>query len=301
MPQIKIHLDGCEDVWIELQLDDQESLIVGAVYRHPNDNKNGFKMFEEAFVKVMKSFKANQKFAVEEDFNPNHDIINSSQTISNCANHTDSVECSQLVDKPTRINQIFGTGTIFDHIHIDSTLINYVLPIIIQDDISDHMPICAEFRCKPNKKFTKRPLTQKLTIEGVDLFLANLSNMLISQELHHKPSVETLMSFMSELANHYFPLKKMSRRQYKISKNPWITRSILTFINNKNKLRAKYLKNKSIAGRLFKNKNTRFTDKFWDKITYSAQYQTFFVTKMAVERVFLFLNKGRVKYCGSFV
>ena len=50
---------------------------------------------------------------------------------------------------------------------------------------------------------------------------------------------------MNDLTNHYFPLKKMSRRQYKISKNPWITRCILTFIKNMNKLYAKYLKNKS--------------------------------------------------------
>ena len=65
LPQIKIKLDGCEDAWTELQLDNQESLIVGAVYWHPNDNKNGFKMFEEAFVK------ANQNFVVERDFNIN--------------------------------------------------------------------------------------------------------------------------------------------------------------------------------------------------------------------------------------
>ena len=87
------------------------------------------------------------------------------------------------------------------------------MPIKIQADISDHMSICAEFRCKPNKKCIKRPLTRKLTSEGVDLFLANLSNKLTSQELHRKPSVKTLISLMSDLTNHYFPLKKMSRRQ----------------------------------------------------------------------------------------
>ena len=50
---------------------------------------------------------------------------------------------------------------------------------------------------------------------------------------------------MSDLTNHYFSLKKISRRQCKIFKNPWITRCILTSIKNKNKLHAKYLKNKS--------------------------------------------------------
>ena len=112
-------------------------------------------MFEEAFVKVIKSFKANQKFEVEGDFNINYDNIKLSQIISNNVNHINSVVCSQLGDKPTRICQISGTATIIDHIHIDSTLVNYVLPIIIQDDIFNNMPICAEFRCKPNMKCTK--------------------------------------------------------------------------------------------------------------------------------------------------
>ena len=97
LPQIKFKSDGCEDVWIELQLDNQESLIVGAVYRHSIDNKNGFKVFEETFVKVIKSFKANQKFVVEVNFNINYDNINPSLTISNYANHINSVGCSHLV------------------------------------------------------------------------------------------------------------------------------------------------------------------------------------------------------------
>ena len=88
-------------------------------------------MFKEAFVKVIKTCKANQKFEVEGDFNINYDII------LNNANHINIV-CSQLGDKPSRICQISGTGTVID---IDSTLINYVLPKIIQDDISDYMPI----------------------------------------------------------------------------------------------------------------------------------------------------------------
>ena len=112
-------------------------------------------MFEKAFVKVIKSFKANQKFVEEGDFKINYDNINLSQTISNYSNHINSVGCSQLVDKLTRIS---GTGTIIDHIYINSKLINYVLPVIIQDDISDRMPICTELRCKLNKKCTKQPL-----------------------------------------------------------------------------------------------------------------------------------------------
>ena len=50
---------------------------------------------------------------------------------------------------------------------------------------------------------------------------------------------------MGDLTNHYFFLKKVSRRQYKISTNPWIIRDILPSIKTENNPYAKYLKNKS--------------------------------------------------------
>ena len=82
----------------------------------PNDNKNGLKIFEKASVEVIKSFKANQKFVVEGNFNVKYDNINSSQTISNYVNLINSIGCSQFVDKPRIIGQISKTATIFNHI-----------------------------------------------------------------------------------------------------------------------------------------------------------------------------------------
>ena len=43
----------------------------------------------------------------------------------------------------------------------------------------------------------------------------------------------------------YFPQKYLSRKQHKISKNPWISSDILKLIKEKNKLYSKYLKHKS--------------------------------------------------------
>ena len=50
---------------------------------------------------------------------------------------------------------------------------------------------------------------------------------------------------MNELTNACFPKRMLSRRQFKTSKNPWITPGILTSIKHKNRLYAKFLKNKS--------------------------------------------------------
>ena len=70
LSQIKIKTSGCEDVWVKINHGENESLVVGLVYRHPpNDNKS----FEDAFANLIKSFKANQNYVVLGDYNINYD------------------------------------------------------------------------------------------------------------------------------------------------------------------------------------------------------------------------------------
>ena len=57
--------------------------------------------------------------------------------------------------------------------------------------------------------------------------------------------VNILLTILSDLTNQFFPKKRLSRKQYKVTKNPWITPEILTAIKNKDKLYAKYLKERT--------------------------------------------------------
>ena len=133
--QIKIKTSGCEDVWVKINHGKNESLVVGSVYRHPhNDNKS----FEDAFVNVIKSFKANQNYVVLGDYNINYDKAMLSQATADYINHIASLGCIQLIDKPTRISQTANTE--IDHIYVNSSLLNYVLPFIFYEDITDHLP-----------------------------------------------------------------------------------------------------------------------------------------------------------------
>ena len=68
----KLKWDGCESVWIELKLNNNEALIVDSVCRHP---KNVIRKFGEAFISIIKSFKINQNFIVLGDFNINYDKL----------------------------------------------------------------------------------------------------------------------------------------------------------------------------------------------------------------------------------
>ena len=166
LSQIKIKTSGCEDVWVEINLGKKKSLVMGLVYRHPhNDNKS----FEDAFVNMIKSFKGNQNYVVLSDYNINYDKAMLSQATADYSNHIASFGCIQLIDKPTHNSQT--SNTVFDHIYGNSSSLNYVPPFNFEKDISDHLPIRVEIRCKPNKTTARRPHTRKTTQENIDLFL----------------------------------------------------------------------------------------------------------------------------------
>ena len=177
------------------------------------------------------------------DFNINYDKVTTQQSISDYANHINNVGCEQLIDKPTRICQT--TGSIIDHIYVNSLLKDHVQPIIFHEDISDHLPICATIKCKPIEKAANRPYRRKISQENIALFLEDLRTSLNKPKMRNNKNLDDLVTLMNKLTNAYFPKRMLSRRQFKTSKNPWITPSILTSTKHKNRLYAKYLKNKS--------------------------------------------------------
>ena len=59
--------DGCENIWIKIQNDAKLSLIVGAVYRHPNSNVNEFT--KSLDVSLSKINQQHAKCVVLGDFN----------------------------------------------------------------------------------------------------------------------------------------------------------------------------------------------------------------------------------------
>ena len=58
---LRLNLLGCEDVWIEVNLNDKTNLVVGTVYRHPQPN---YLKFSQAFYNNLLKLKGNKKFVV---------------------------------------------------------------------------------------------------------------------------------------------------------------------------------------------------------------------------------------------
>ena len=176
------------------------------------------------------------------DFNIHYNKINKLSGITDYANHVQSVGCIQLIDKPTRISE--SCSSINDHIYTNSVQTGQVTPTIIYDDISDHMPICAKIKCKPPHKSIPRPLVQRLARANMELFLEDLDQSLRNFTYCNNTDLNAIISLMNDLTDRHFPKKRLSRKQYKTSKNPWITPEILASIQQKNKLCTRYIKSK---------------------------------------------------------
>ena len=192
---------------------------------------------------VIKRFKTNQNYIILGDFNINHHKKASSQNVNDYANHISSIGCLQLIDKPTRTTPT--SSTIIDYIYVNTALTGQVLLIIRYDDISDHLPLCAELRYTALKKSTMRPIFRPINQRVIELFLSKLNKELNIAEKRNNNNLDSPISIMSDLTNLCCPKKTMRRKQYKVSKSPWITTGILTSIKQKNKLYAKYLKTKN--------------------------------------------------------
>ena len=128
---IKVKANGCEDVCVELRINNNESLVVGSVYRHPITNIKGFR---DAFVHVIKTFKTNQNYL---------DNITRSTSTANT-----------IIDRTTYVN-------------------GQILPVILYNDILDHLLICAEFRCRTQKNSSKRPIIRPLNKKKLNCFCSN--------------------------------------------------------------------------------------------------------------------------------
>ena len=66
-------------------------------------------------------------------------------------------------------------------------------------------------------------------------------------ELHSEDvekSFETFFNTIKSIIHRYAPLKKMSLKECKLKLKPWLTKAILTSVNNKNKTYRKYYREK---------------------------------------------------------
>ena len=124
----------------------------------------------------------------------------------------------KLIDKRARV--CATCISTINHVYINATCASNVSIVILQEDVSDHLPLCVKYRCIPTIKTSQRPYTRCIKQESIESFLSDLNDALFSPEMFNCNNLEKLYNLIGHLTNQHFPAKIQSRRQYKTAKCP---------------------------------------------------------------------------------
>ena len=241
--------DVIESMFVEIPNPHGKNIIVGTVYRPPNQNLDSF-MHE--FNKILSTIsKDNKQCYLMGDFNL--DLLRYDQH-SATQEFVDSLFSHMfipLITRPTRITS--HTATLIDNIFTNSfaNLQNTQRGIIL-NDISDHLPVFAfcnnvSVPCKKSdKSLYKRDFGEEnLTNFHTSLSQVDWSNVVVGQD----PNIQ-FNAFASEYNTHFeecFPHRKIKLNRSNKSMTPWISKGLLVSIKKKNGLYKKLIKNTTPA------------------------------------------------------
>ena len=171
LQNLRMNLEGCEDVWVELKLTTNSSITIGCVYRHP---QNDLHTFQAAFCTNIKAIKS-QKYAVLGDINVDYAQYNQLARVKQYADSIIGLGCEQIITIPTRI--VAKRQSILDHVYINNNSKNETkMAAVVQTDISDHMPLVLHLKYKCNiKKETFRPFIRKIRNQDIEPFIFELA------------------------------------------------------------------------------------------------------------------------------
>ena len=245
MDSLRLKVDGCEDLWFDVQFPGQyNKFIFSVIYRHPWNNLTTafIESLDESLQKVNR--KRDQVVIMGDiniDLNPNNNYASRSDYL----HMLESNAFSNLITKPTRVTE--NSQTIIDHLltNDNESLIN---PGVLHYKSADHFPIfCLISLPKINSyQSTATNIFRNIKSIDVDNFCDDLESSLtpLTYDLIYSPltpqslndNFNRLIKTISDVIETHAPLQTASRRQKRLQKRPWITKGILISIKNKQKL-----------------------------------------------------------------
>ena len=228
-----IHIEGVEDLYLEITDSKVKNKIVGVIYRPPH---NVFDSFLHNLDTCLEKLAAENKHNyLLGDFNIDLSVPHDNQS-HQLMNTLSSYDLYPHIDKATRITPT--THSLLDNIF--STDINNKSNGIIYYDISDHLPIFMISRSntpiiREKDKFKMHRKETKLNIESLNYDLSKEE----WQTVYTETDVNNAYTNFSNKVHYYYnkniPLNK-TRVNKKNSKHPWITRGIIKSISTRNNL-----------------------------------------------------------------
>ena len=176
-----------------------------------------------------------------------------------------------LINKATRVTST--TATVIDHILTNVTQYS-ITPGVIRYDLTDQYPIFVKACNFCNNSRTRHAVKTYRTFKHfnpesfiedlhpkLEYFFENLEEV-NAENLN--AVFDQFYSLITETINHHAPLRKLSRKQKRLSMKPWITKGLLISIKNKQKMyKTHYLngtKAQKYLYKLYANKLTKTKD-----------------------------------------
>ena len=224
-----------ESIWIKLTTNNNETVVLGCIYRHPNGNPSHF---NEQYQKVLENTNNNETCVIGGDFNIDllqHEINTTGDYLTiNLENNF-----TPCITLPTRITP--HSATLIDHIFVKLPVKKLQTKVNSGNlfcSISDHLMSFVLLELE-SKKIKERPFVRLFTKNRIKYFQENAPNdpplLPIDNDgnLEHNNLQHAFSTFIKkyrEMLDKYFPLVRLSRKKAK--NKPWITPGIKTSIKN---------------------------------------------------------------------
>ena len=205
-----------------------------------------------------------QEYFLCGDFNVDLLKHESIKNIGKYLNALYSEGCNNVINKPTRIEK--STATLLDHMYTNLTnsITNRGIQIF---EISDHLPTFCTLAKKLYYTYDKT-MIRDLKKFNRDNFLDDINKLalktdsLISCDKDYCLD-ETMSQFLngfSDIVNQHALLRPQTRKEFKLSSEPWLSKRILKSIQTKNALFTKcYKKNDPVLIEKYKKYSNKLT------------------------------------------
>ena len=224
-----------ESLFVEIQIPSGKNIIVGTIYRPPNQNVEAFL---DKFSSIMSIIsKDNKHCYLMGDFNLNLFQYENHIPTQEFMNTLFSHLFLPLINRPTRLTA--HSATLIDNIFTNCPA-QSVCNCILLKDISDHLPIISVFANEVmSKKTPEEVVFRNFSNVNQETFARRLNQVDWTNVLNDSGGPnESFSNFLSEYNSHFeacFPLKKVKRNK-QIPQTPWISYGLLVSVRKKNKL-----------------------------------------------------------------
>ena len=233
-----------ESVFIEIEVTGKKNQIYGCIYRHPCMDIDNFN--EEYLEKLLIKLDQEKKISyLMGDFNMDLLKADSDEKISEYYDKLTSHLFVPHITLPTRVTST--SKTLIDNIFSNDPDFANGVSGNFTFSISDHLPqflIMPEVLKGPPKKhniFRRQKLKNKEQLIA-DAISINWMDVISPNKMDSNFSLDKLLQNSLAIVDKHMPLKKMSKKDFKLESKPWITPGMLASIKRRDSLLREFIK-----------------------------------------------------------